>query len=565
MNLNNNPNNRRNVPKGGNVRQPQIKQSSSQQRSASQQNIPITESKKSFTYNEKNVFDARVISARKRKFQNKRKKKKFSLKNILLKKTSNPKMSQTPKAKSVEKPVIKRKSAKKFLIWEIVLVIAVITVFTFLFIGLKSLSTNENKNGNGTSESTDTQVTGSSGTNSTLGEHGSGTSNNPAVPLYSEMTLLCTGDVMYHSAQIEAAYNSQSGTYDFTPSYAYIKNIVSSADYAVANFETTLAGPDYPYSGFPAFNAPDTGFNALISAGFDMMLLANNHCYDTGRHGLLRTQEIFNKYDIDYIGARMSKQDKIYKTVEVNGIKLGMLNSTDDLSYGNLSNRTINGISLSPNDLPLIDLFNHSLMDEFYASVKTSIEELKADGADMIVYFIHWGNEYELQHNSMQESIAQELCNLGVDIIIGGHPHVIQDADILTSNSDPNHKTICFYSLGNLISNQNRQTLGNTTENKVYTENGLIVELTLRKYNDGRCVITDVETVPLWVHRYIPANSKTLKYDIIPIEKALQNPSAYGLENSSFGVTHATEALAMTNKTLSRFASLFDEEIGSLS
>lgn len=566
MNRNNNPNNRQNVPKVGNIRQSQMNQHSSPPRPASQQNSPVPESKKSFTYNDKNVFDARVISARKRKFQNKRKKNKFSLKNILPKKPLNSNLSQNPKAKSISKPAIKRKSAKKFLIWEIVLIIAVITVFTFLFIGLKSLSSDEN--GNGTSGSTDTQTLGSSGINSTHGEPGNGTSkdpNTPSVPLYSEMTLLCTGDVMYHSSQIESAYDNQSGTYDFTPSYAYIKNIVSSADYAVANFETTLAGPDYPYSGFPSFNAPDTGFNALVSAGFDMMLFANNHCYDTGRDGLLRTQEIFNKYDIDYIGARMSKHDKTYKTVEVNGIKLGMLNSTDDLSYGNLSNRTINGIKLSPNDIPLIDLFNHSLMNEFYASVKTSIEELKADGADMIVYFIHWGNEYELKHNSMQESIAQELCNLGVDVIIGSHPHVIQDADVLTSKSDPNHKTVCFYSLGNLISNQNRLTLGNTTENKSYTENGLIVEIKLRKNNNGRCVITDVETIPLWVHRYIPANSNTLKYDIIPIEKALQNPSAYGLENSTFGVTHATEALAMTNKTLSRFASIFDEEIGALS
>ncbi|MBR6806842.1 MAG: CapA family protein [Clostridia bacterium] len=441
-------------------------------------------------------------------------------------------------------------------------------MFTFLFIGLKGLSSGNGSQGEKDSSANSTQDENYLGPTNSTGTQNSGSSSDtdgPADPGYKEMTLLCTGDVMYHTSQIEAAYNKDSGTYDFTSTYSYIKNIVSSADYAVANFETTLAGEDYPYAGFPNFNAPDTGFNALVSAGFDMMLFANNHCYDTGRGGLLRTQEVFNKYDIDYIGTRMSKQDKTFKAVEVNGIKIGMLNSTDDLAYGNLSERTINGIKISQNDIALIDLFNHSLMNEFYASAKASIDELKADGADMIVYFIHWGSEYELQHNAMQESIAQELCNLGVDVIVGSHPHVIQDADVLTSQNDPDHKTVCFYSLGNLVSNQNRLTLGNATDMGAYTENGLIVIFTLRKYNDGRCVVTDVTTVPLWVHRYIPADSTTLKYDIIPIEKALQNPSAYGLENSSFGVAHATEALTMTNETLSRFSWVFDEEMGSLS
>lgn len=377
---------------------------------------------------------------------------------------------------------------------------------------------------------------------------------------YTEMTLLCTGDIMYHSPQIEAALNHQTGTYDFTSTYKYIKSLVSSADYAVANFETTLAGESYPYCGYPAFNSPDTALTALASAGFDMMLFANNHCYDTGHHGLIRTQQLFDSVGLDYIGARKSTDGKTYKTIEINGIRIGMLNSTDDLSYGNLSNRTINGITLTPGDIPLIDLFNHSLMAEFYASVSDSIADLKADGADIIVYFIHWGNEYELRHNYMQETIAQELCNLGVDVIIGGHPHVIQDADVLSSQIDPSHKTVCFYSLGNLVSNQNRLTMGDLY-NKAYTENGLIVELTIRKYNDGRCIVSNVKTVPLWVHRYHSTEDYSLKYDIVPIEMALNDPTGFGLYNSSFGVSHATEALRMTNATLTGFAEAFNEKI----
>jgi poly-gamma-glutamate synthesis protein (capsule biosynthesis protein) len=159
----------------------------------------------------------------------------------------------------------------------------------------------------------------------------------------------------------------------------------------------------------------------------------------------------------------------------------------------------------------------------------------------------------------MQEQIANKLCDLGVDVIIGGHPHVVQDAEVLTSSVDPEHKTPCFYSLGNVVSNQNRLTMGDTM-NKEYTENGLIVELTIRKYNDGRCIVSNVKTVPLWVHRYNTADY-SLRYNIIPIEKALADPTGYGLYNSSFGFSHATEALKMTNATLAGFVNAFAEEI----
>ncbi|MBE6709469.1 MAG: CapA family protein [Ruminococcaceae bacterium] len=442
-----------------------------------------------------------------------------------------------------------------------IIILSVIAAVSIACIFLLDPSSQKNPSGigtTGTSENRESDVRTDTSSDSVTSDSVSSSPTEKPSP-YNEMTLLCTGDVMYHSQQIESAFNSTTGTYDFNSTYAYIRDIVSDADYAVANFETTLAGESYPYQGFPRFNSPDTALTALESAGFDMMLFANNHCYDTEHHGLIRTQQLFDSIGIDYIGARTDLNDKTYKIIEVNGIKLGMLNSTDDLAYGNTANRTLNGIKLAQGDIPLIDIFNHSLLEEFYASVSTSISAMKENGADMIVFFIHWGNEYELKHNYMQETIAQKLCNLGVDVIIGGHPHVVQDADILTSESDPSHKTVCFYSLGNLVSNQNRLTMGDLY-NKAYTENGLIVELTIRKYNDGRCIVSNVKTVPLWVHRYHTADY-SLRYNIIPIEKALADPTGYGLYNSSFGFSHATEALKMTNATLAGFVNAFAEEI----
>ncbi len=408
-------------------------------------------------------------------------------------------------------------------------------------------------------EKESTQLTDSAASSYvTAGESSGDVSDTPTDELtYTETTLLVTGDVMYHSPQLEAAYNSATGEYSFSDCYKYIKSIVSAADYAVANFETTLAGDGsgYAYQGYPVFNTPDSGLSALVEAGFDMMLYANNHCYDTQHTGLIRTQEQFKSLGLDYIGARLDSSGKTYRNVTVGDVTFGMLNSTDDLSYGNTATRTLNGIALQGGDVQLIDLINHSLLEEFYASAEAHIKELRDAGADIIIYFVHWGDEYHLTHNDMQAQIAQRLCDLGVDVIIGGHPHVIQDAQLLSSTKDASHKTLCFYSLGNLISNQNRLTMGDTM-NSTYTENGLIVELTVRKYSNGECVVAQVDTVPLWVHRYSDSVGR-LHYEVVPVEAACADPASYGLYNSSFGVSHASAVAAMTDALLGGICETF--------
>jgi len=192
--------------------------------------------------------------------------------------------------------------------------------------------------------------------------------------------------------------------------------------------------------------------------------------------------------------------------------------------------------------------------------VESRIAELRSAGADIIVYYIHWGDEYHLTHNAKQAEIAQKLCDLGVDVIIGGHPHVIQDAEMLTSQTDENHQTLCFYSLGNLVSNQNRLTMGDTM-NKNYTENGLMVELTVRKYATGETVVTNVKTIPLWVHRYYDSASAKMRYEILPVEAALADPESFGLYNSYFGVDHASAVSGMTNGILGNICEAFASSV----
>lgn len=378
---------------------------------------------------------------------------------------------------------------------------------------------------------------------------------------YREVTLLSAGDIMFHLPQVESAYRSATDSYDFTDTFQYVAPIIKAADYAVVNFETTLSGTSVPYSGFPAFNSPDSSLDAVKGAGFNMLLFANNHAYDHRLSGLQRTVSMFEQYGLDYIGARRTTEDNSYRIADISGIKIGFLNYADDLGTDTV-NRTINGISISANDLQYIDLYNNGLLDQFYESVEARISDLREQGAELIVFYIHWGAEYYIQPSSNQKKVAQKLCDLGVDAIIGSHPHVIQPVETLVSGNDPSHRTICFYSLGNYVSNQCRETLSADYchGNNVNTENGLMVQLRIRKYSDGSCMISGVDTIPTWVHRYMESDGYW-DYRIIPLETALQDPDQYGLNRASTDVTYAKEAMKMTNDLISSAVEAFNRSL----
>ncbi len=383
--------------------------------------------------------------------------------------------------------------------------------------------------------------------------------NVPEPVTYSEATIISAGDIIFHMAQINYAEAVGGDVHDFSNSFKYIKSVVSSADYAVVNFETTLAGSDVGYSGYPSFNAPDSSLTALKDAGFDMMLYANNHCYDKNLAGLLRTQETFLDYGFDYIGAKQEPDDIAYAIVELNGIKVGMFNYADDLSGGNTEKRTINGKAIKDNDLDYMNLYNLSLLDELYGEVEAIMDEFESQSVDVVIAYMHWGYEYNITHNSYQEKVAQELTNLGVDVIIGGHPHVIQGVETLTSENDPDHKTLCFYSLGNLVSNQNRRSMGDT-KNSTYTEGGLMVELTLRKYSTGESMVSAVREIPTFVHRYKASNGYYV-HEIVPLEAALADPESYGLTASTHGEDDAQEVYSLELGVLGDTVSVYNDGI----
>lgn len=380
---------------------------------------------------------------------------------------------------------------------------------------------------------------------------------------YTDITLLSSGDIMYHGPQLKSAYVSSTGKYNFMDNFNHMKSIVSAADYAVVNFETTTANQNN-YTSYPSFNSPLEVYDSIKDAGYDLLLFANNHCYDNKKSGFMATLNQFKNYGFEYIGARASLDEKTYMVKDINGVKLGLMNYADTLTQKNGQYYSINGITINDGCEDYMDIYMRGEYDKLYQEVADKISDMKAQGADIIIMYIHWGDEYKLEPVTSQTTVAQKLCDLGVDVIIGGHPHVIEPMEILTSQTNPDHSTICFYSLGNYISNQNRLSFQDLDPKiRPYTENGLTVTLTIRKYNTGDVFVKSIEYTPTWVHRYY-CNDGYYDYNVLPLRQAIASPESYGLYKSDFGLSHATSALALTDpvfekKVLSYNTSIADE------
>ena len=263
----------------------------------------------------------------------------------------------------------------------------------------------------------------------------------PAVSLLSDtLRLLFVGDLMQHQGQIDAARTARG--YDYSACFAYVKEVISQADFAVANLEVTLGGK--PYRGYPAFSAPDEYLTAIHDAGFNVLLTANNHCLDRGRKGLERTLRLIDSLHIPAAGTYTDIEDRRTRyplLLEKKGFRIALLNYT----YGT------NGIPVpSPAVVNLIDT----------TVIAQDIEKARQLHPDVLLACMHWGVEYQSLPGKEQQKLAQWLFAKGVDHIIGAHPHVVQPIEVHT-DSLTRQKRLVAYSLGNFISNMSaRRTDG---------------------------------------------------------------------------------------------------------
>ena len=355
----------------------------------------------------------------------------------------------------------------------------------------------------------------------------------------STATILSTGDLLMHGGLINAA-NQGDGTYDFGYIFPYITEYVTAADYAVANLETTLAGTAKPYQGNPMFNCPDELVDAAKNAGFDMLLTASNHSYDSQQPGFERTIRTIREKGLANLGTMLSAEEPKYVVQDINGIKIGMIAYTYEDSLGPGNPPALNYNPMNAGGYDLINCFRHSDPDSLYNHLGPQMELMKADGAEAIVVYLHWGQEYKLEANASQKEIAQHLCDMGVDVIIGGHPHVVEPVELLESATDPSHRTVCLYSMGNAVSNQRQGLLKSITT--AHTEDGVLFSVTFSKYSDGTVYLEDVELIPIWV-RAVDATGNTVvrssatirRYEMLPLDENRRDQWAeqFGIDDST--------------------------------
>lgn len=336
----------------------------------------------------------------------------------------------------------------------------------------------------------------------------------------STATIGAMGDLLMHmplfSSQYYSACDLGNGNYDFEPIFRYVTEYSSALGYTVANLETTLCGTDngYSYSGYPHFNCPDDIVDGAKNAGFDMLLTANNHSYDTGLVGFKRTIEVVREKGLETLGGMLSDEEPKWTIQEINGINIGMLCYTYAYSETSDGRPSLNG-NPHISEYGLCNYFYSGNLDAFYSQVETYLAEMEEAGAEATMLYIHWGVEYNTYANDSQKAMAQKLCDLGIDVIIGGHPHVIQPVELLTSTEDPEQKTVCIYSLGNAVSNQR---LGNISYiNTAHTEDGILFSVTFEKYSDGTVYLAGADALPTWVNKHQNSSGK-VEYNILPLD-----------------------------------------------
>ena len=302
----------------------------------------------------------------------------------------------------------------------------------------------------------------------------------PARPLYGEpdtLSILILGDMMLHSRQME---------YDYKPFLKNIQGLIESSDIAVANMEFTLAGK--PYSGYPAFSAPDAYAEYARDCGIDIFLTANNHIADKGCKGLVRTYDVYKQMEdagqIRFTGISkdgLDRSERLPLTIVRKGISVALLNFT----YGT--------------NVPADKSWPVSVFME--NDVREATSRAKTEIADFLIALPHWGLEYRLCHSDRQEVLATILVRNGADAVVGAHPHVVQDSCHIDGKP-------IFYSIGNAVSNMSAAN----------TQLELAVRLRFTRDIDGDVRLLRPEAIFLWCS--LPGKFSD-NYNVIEVRKFL--------------------------------------------
>lgn len=304
-----------------------------------------------------------------------------------------------------------------------------------------------------------------------------------------EISFLFMGDIMGHGPQIKSAWQENKKQYEYSEVFNPLEDIISSVDFAIGNLEVTLAGK--PFKGYPQFSSPDELAVACKNSGMDVLVTANNHSCDRKNKGIVRTLDVLDSLKILHTGTfkDVNKRERNNLLVlSKEGIKVGLLNYT----YGT-------------NGLPFSDPVYVNLVDSVL--IKKDVINAKNKDLDKLIVFVHWGYEYKDFPNSYQKKYNRFFQDLGVDVVIGSHPHVIQP---MVYSKENNHEFLTVFSLGNFVSNQRAER----------KDGGAMFRLSFQK-TDNNILISRKEYIPVWVHKFI--EKEKYHFQILPCARPIYN------------------------------------------
>ena len=348
--------------------------------------------------------------------------------------------------------------------------------------------------------------------------------------LHDEAQIICVGDMLCEE-KLYLSHHSKTNNkseFYFDDIFQFVRPELKKADLVIGNLETTICesapytGEQYKINGKYHCNAPVAFLDAIQKAGFDFLMLANNHNCDCGVNGALETLHHIDAKNIMRTGLFSLDDKKRYTLVKVKNITLGLL------SYSTWYNR---------NETNFTDLGREQILNEYRAErIKRDIIEAKKDGAEFILVYMHWGidAEYKSIQSETMKRMAQEVADSGADYIIGSHTHSIQPYSVLTSNDG--RKVPCVYSLGNFVTSE---------LNKISREN-LIWKINLCK-KDGIVLITKEDYIPC----YIPDYAYHCAFPVIP--------RSMDLDNSDF-INKSKEVFHRIDTVVRHFEQNFNKE-----
>lgn len=337
------------------------------------------------------------------------------------------------------------------------------------------------------------------------------------------ITISAVGDIMCHSGQFNYA-RVTGDSFDFNPVFRKVSKYLSKSDFTFGNLETVFAGKKAKYTGYPRFNSPSDLLDALKNSGFDLLTTSNNHSLDRGEMGILRTINELNKRSINYNGTYVSQADRdSIRIYNIKGITIAFL----AYSYG-----------INDNPIPKGKSYLINLID--YESIHRDIETAKLKKPDLILVYYHFGDEYKREPTDYQKEVVNKTIEMGADIIIGGHPHVLQPVKFIKSENSVFDSVFVAYSLGNFISNQQWR----------YSDTGGILTLSITKnFFNYAIKITAVEFLPTWIFKGNTVNKN--EYIILPSITSIDDSSIAFLNKNH--LSKMEESIKDTREVLSKY------------